>query len=534
MVKIVTADMAAELVRSGWTVTTGGFGSCGHPESITAAIERRFSETSNPRDLTLLFSAGQGDKATRGINRLAAPGLLRRVIGGYWALAPKIGDLAKREEIEAHNWPQGVIAHLFRAIANGAPGVISTVGLGTFIDPRYAGGRLNERAEKGLVELISLKGKEYLLYPTMPIDCAIIRGTTADEKGNISMEREANFQDALAQATAAHNSGGIVIAQVERIVAEHQDPHLIKVPGVLVDYVVEAEPDLHWQTYGERFNPLYVSRRERGRPVPLETDVMSARMLIARRAYLEMESAPGAVVNLGIGIPEMIASVAKKEGNEAFTLTVESGAIGGYPAGGMSFGATITPQAVIDQPSLFDLYDGGGIDIAFLGNAQTDGEGNVNVSRFGARISGVGGFVNISQAAKKVVFCGTFTTGGCVISVTDGILRIEREGKINKFLRSVEHLSFNAKRARELGQEVMYVTERCVFRLIDDVLTLVEVAPGIDPYRDIVDLAGAEIVVSDDLALMDSRVFSARTHSYGTAEVANQQVAYYPPPRRYQ
>jgi len=528
MANFITPREAAQLIEPGWTITTGGFGSCGHPEAITAALEERFAAEKSPHGLTLLFSAGQGDKGSRGINRLGSPGLLERVIGGYWALAPRLCELAQSGAVEAYNWPQGIISQLFRAIAAGSPGVVSRVGLNTFIDPRQQGGRLNSSCREQLVKLIHLDEEEFLLYPSMPIQCAVIRGTRADAKGNISMEREANFQDALAQALAAHNSGGIVIAQVERISSEPIHAHLVRVPGIVVDYVVVAPPELHWQTYGEPFNPAFIGDQGEGNPIRLPVAPMGPKKIIARRAYLElMDMEAGAVVNLGIGIPETIASVANEERSYGFTLTVESGAIGGYPAGGMSFGATVAPEAVIEQPSLFDLYDGGGIDIAFLGNAQTDSSGNVNVSSFGGRLCGVGGFVNISQAAKRVVFCGTFTTGGLIVEVREGKLHIANEGKIAKFVNQVEQLSFNASFDRRQPEEVLYVTERCVLRHIDGALTVVEVAPGIDPVKDVVEKADADIRIATDLKEMDSRIFNGGAMSL--RREPHRFVHYFPP-----
>ncbi len=525
MATFISPGDAVRLIEPGWTITTGGFGSCGHPEAITAALESRFLREQQPSGLTLIFSAGQGDRGYRGINRLGRPGLLSRVIGGYWALAPQLGELAKAGAIEAYNWPQGVISQMFRAVAGGSPGIVSRVGLGTFIDPRQAGGRLNNSSRGDMINLVRLGAEEYLHYPSMPIDCAIIRGTSADARGNISMEREANFQDSLSQAMAARNSGGIIIAQVERFSPESLPAHQVRVPGIFVDYVVLAPPELHWQTYGSPFDPAFVGDPGASgmRPPAL---AMGPKKIIARRALFELLGEHEAVVNLGIGTPEAIASVAAEEHAEGFTLTVESGAIGGYPAGGMSFGATVSPQAVIEQPSLFDFYDGGGIDIAFLGNAQTDTRGNVNVSRFGDRLCGVGGFVNISQAAKKLVFCGTFTTGGLQLEAEKGRLKILREGRIQKFVAEVEEVCFNAGRGDAAKREVIYVTERGVLRLVDGRLTLTEVAPGIDPERDVVGQAGASIHIAEDLAGMDPRIFTPETMNlYGSTR---QDFHYFP------
>lgn len=339
--KFISPQKAARLIKPGWTVTTGGFGSCGHPEAISAALEDRFEQESVPTGLTLIFSAGQGDKGTQGINRLGKPGLLSRVIGGYWALAPRLKGLIDSNSIEAYNWPQGVVSQLFRSIAAGGPGVISQVGLETFIDPRQGGGRLNTKTKEDIVKLIELGGQKYLHYPAMPINCAVIRGTCADVNGNISMEEEANFPDAFAQACAAHNSGGIVIAQVARISTDPLPAHQVRVPGIVVDYVVESPSEFHWQTYGEKFNPSFLGASKLSDNKERLMTPLNAKKIIARRALLELNSMESAVVNLGIGTPEVIAMVANEERTLGFTLTVESGAIGGYPAGGMSFGATI-------------------------------------------------------------------------------------------------------------------------------------------------------------------------------------------------
>lgn len=506
--QIITAKDASVLIKDGWTITTGGFGSCGHPEMLTQAIEERFRESQSPRDLTLVFAAGQGDKASRGLNRLAHEGLVKKVIGGYWALTPRLGQLAKDEKIEAYNWPQGVVSHLFRAIAGGKPGVLTDIGLHTFIDPRNEGGRLNQRSREQSIELITLGDKEHLFYPSFPIHCALLRGTRADTIGNISMEEEANFQDSLAQAQAVHNSGGIVIVQVRDIVEAGSLPaHQIRIPGIFVDYLVHADEDSHWQTYGEKHNPSYTGAIRSIAPAG-EDAPLSVKKIIARRAYLEiLKHSAFPVINIGIGAPEYIAKVAQEEGPERFTLTVESGVIGGTPAGGMSFGASRNPLAILDQPSQFDFYDGGGIDYAFLGCGEVDHQGNVNVSYLGDKLNGVGGFVNISQSAQRVVFCGAFTASGLEVDVTAGKLNILKEGSQKKFVEAVSHLSFNAAYSARKKQEIMYITERAVFTLVDGKLCLCEVAPGIDIEKDIVNMSDAEITVGDNVRLMASEIF---------------------------
>ena len=482
--KIIPVEDAVAVLQDGDVLATSGYGGYGMPEQLLVALEQRFLDSGHPRGLTLVHATGQGDGKDQGLNRLAHEGLLARVIGGYYGLTPRIADLVLQNKIQAYNLPEGIITHLYRDIGAGRPGTVSRVGLGTFVDPRLEGGRMNEVTTQDIVEHIVLGGQDHLFYKGLPINVVFIRGTTADPDGNVTMEREALLLETLALAIAARNSHGYVICQVERIAAEGSlNSRQVRLPGVLVDAVVVAEPRHHVQTYGTVYNPalsgeVRVPMRTLA-PLPLDD-----KKVIARRAALEL--LPNSVVNLGIGLPDAVARVAGEERiSDLMTLTVDPGVMGGVPAGGADFGASFNGHAVIDHCTQFDFIDGGGLDGAFLGFAQCDALGNVNASRFGNRIAGCGGFINITQNARKVVFMGSFSAGGAQCAVEDGQLRIVTEGQACKFVPQVQQVTFSGSLAAASGRTVLYVTERCVFRLGPQGLVLTEVAPGIDVERDV-------------------------------------------------
>ena len=503
--KLMEADQAVTMIENGHTIATGGFVGIGVPEALLSAVQRRYRNSAEPAGLTLVYAAGQGDGKERGLNHLGEPGLIKRIIGGHWGLVPKLGQLAYSNQLEAYNLPQGVISHLYRDIAAGKPGTLTHVGLHTFVDPRIDGGKLNRVAEEDIVELVNMRGKEFLFYKTFPIHIGLLRGTTADECGNITMEREALTLEALSIAQAVHNSGGKVLVQVEKVVQRHELlPQMVKIPGILVDAVVIAEPEDHMQTYAEQYNPAYTGEERISREhIEFEKSI---RLIMGRIAAAYLQE--GSVVNLGIGMPEAVAMAAIENNTiDNITLSVEPGGIGGMPASGLSFGATANADAIIDQPSQFDFYDGGGLDQAFLGMAEVDAKGNVNVSRFASRTAGAGGFINISQNAREVYFMGTFTSGKQQVDLCGQGLNVQSNGPVKKFVDQVQHLTFNGLQGLKKGQVIRYITERAVFKLTEEGLLLERIAPGIDVKTDILQQMDFSPLMPSNPEIMTSTLF---------------------------
>lgn len=506
MAKIISADQAAELLKDNSTVIISGFVGCGHPEALTSAAERRFLKSGRPKNLTLVFSAGQGNGKGLGAEHFAHEGMVKRVIGGHWNWAPGLGRMAEANTIEAYNLPQGTIVQLFRAIAAGQPGVVSSIGLQTFVDPRIEGGKLNQKTTEDLVELCRFDGREYLRYKPFSCDAALLRGTSADIHGNISIEQEAVKLEILSIAQAVHRNGGQVIVQVKKLKNSPIPPREVVIPGMLVDCLVLADENQHMQTYATDYDAAFagLAHKDVSDMKPLGH---GWRRVVAERAYRELPE--NAIVNLGIGVPEGVAAVAAEKGAaDRLTLTVEAGGIGGVPAGGLDFGAVYNASAFLEHSQQFDFYDGGGLNAACLGFAQADSTGNVNVSKFNGRIAGCGGFINITQSSPLVMFCGGFTTGGLETAIEDRKLKIVNEGRIKKFVKTVEQITFSGPYASQNEAKVLFITERAVFELCEGKLMLTEIAPGIDPERDIFSQMEFKPMVAAELRTMPEELFT--------------------------
>jgi propionate CoA-transferase len=504
--KVITADEAGALIKDNASLFLGGMALMGLAEEVLKGIENTFLSTGHPHMVTTWACGAIGNAGEAGMKHFAHKGLIKRVVAGHFGQTGKeMMRMVFDNEVEAYNFPQGSLAHLTRQTSNKSPGLLTQVGLGTFVDPRLEGGKMNTCSKEDLVKLVNFEGQEWLYYAPPKIDVAIIRGTLADENGNITLDKEGVILEQLSGALAAKRWGGIVICQVECVVkAGTLHPKSVRVPGHLVDYVVVSSPENHMQTITTQYNPALSGdiRIPTGSMVPMPLD---ERKVIARRAALELT--PGAQTNLGIGIPAGIPAVAAEEGvADTLTLSVESGVNGGIPAQGGDFALSYNAESIIEQSSQFDFYDGGGLDASFLGLAQTDAHGNVNVSKFNGRPVGCGGFINITRSTKKLVFCGAFSAGGLKVSVGDGKLTILQEGKSSKFIDQVEQITFNGHDAALRKQDVLFVTERAVFKLCEEGLELTEIAPGVDLERDVLAHMAFKPIIRD-LKTMDPGIF---------------------------
>ncbi len=507
MAKFITAAEAAKLIPDGATVGLAGMGLSGWAEEVGRAMRDSFKETGHPCNINLKQGCAMGDWKERGVTILgeAGPGLVTKWSGAHIGSAFALNKLVQSGDIQCHCLPQGVIVNLWREIAAGRPGLLTKVGLGTFVDPRVEGGKMNDSTTDELVELVEFQGEEYLFYKSFPLDVALLRGTTADENGNITFEKESVQNEGLAVAMAAHNSGGIVIVQVEYLAQKGTlNPKDVRIPGIVVDYVVQAtDKSCCWQTEGVYYEPSFSGQLRK--PLDqLPVLDLSPRKVICRRCAQELRQ--GDVANFGVGIPADVASIVAEAGLASeITLTAEAGGVGGVPAALPNFGSNYNPECVMVHNDMFDLIDGGGLDITVLGLAEADTEGNVNVSKFGNRLSGPGGFIDITQSAKKVVFAGTFMAK-CKEEIVDGQVKIVEEGSAQKFVEHVQQITFAGKSAGK-DQKIMYITERCVLELIDGVVTVTEVAPGIDLERDVIAHMGFKPAVSSNLKTMDAALF---------------------------
>ncbi|HCW54064.1 MAG TPA: 3-oxoacid CoA-transferase [Clostridium sp.] len=516
--KIIDSKDAVKLIKSSDTLAVSGFAGVAVPEELLKKLGDRYIKEGEPRDITLMFAAGQGDGKEKGLNHIAHEGLIKKVVGAHFNLAPKLGELILNNKVQAYNLPQGVMCNIFRDIARKAGYTLSRVGLGTFVDPRNEGGKANNITKEDYVKLININDEEFLLFKNENINAAFIKGTFSDKSGNISMEHEATYSESFIIAQAVKNCGGVVIVQVDDILEEDKMPcNKVKIPRIYVDYVVKAEDNEKSQILGLKYDEGLCGtlqiKKERSQVKNKSINTINrnskirAREIIGKRAFMELKK--GNVVNIGIGVPEEVAKEAEKNKfNQFITLTVEPGAIGGIPQSGIKFGASYNPECIIDQLTQFDFYDGGGLDISFLGMAECDKHGNINVSRFGNRIPGCGGFINITQNSKKTIFCGTFTAGGLNINVEHGKLAIVSEGKNIKFVNHVSQVTFSGKFVSQSRKDVLYITERCVFKLFEDGLHLIEIAPGIDLENDVIKLMDFIPIIDNELKVMDESCFS--------------------------
>jgi acyl CoA:acetate/3-ketoacid CoA transferase len=510
----VSLAEAVALIPDGATVSVSSSSGLGCPDATLRAIGDRFRETGSPRGLTTIHPIAAGDMyGIDGIDHIAEPGLLTRVIAGSYPSgpssmpSPKIWRMIHGNEVEAYNIPSGILFHMHVDAAAKRPGVLTQVGIDTYVDPRQTGGRMNDCTTEQIVQVVEFDGQEWLYFRAIPIDVAIIRGTTADEFGNISMEHEGAYLGALEQAIAARNNGGIVIAQVKRTTVRAPiATQAVRVPGNLVDYVV-VDPE-QMQTTQTAYDPEISGEvrapLESFEPVPWGTD-----KVIARRAAMELRN--GDAVNLGFGISALVPRVVLEEGHAgAITWAIEQGAVGGVPLLGFAFGCAANAMGIVPSPMQFVYFQGGGFDRTFLSFLQVGPDGSVNVSKLAAKphvTAGVGGFVDITANARNIVFSGYLTAGGIDLAIEHSRLKIRREGRVKKFVSDIEQVTFSGRMALKRGAKVTYVTERCVLELRAEGLTVIEIAPGVDLERDVMAQVEVPLRVADDLRMMDARLF---------------------------
>ncbi|MBA3449841.1 MAG: acyl CoA:acetate/3-ketoacid CoA transferase [Chloroflexia bacterium] len=512
--KWISVEQAARLIPNGATVSVSSSSGLGCPDALLRAIGDRFRDTGEPRGLTAIHPIAAGDMSgIDGADHIAEPGLLDRIIAGSYPSgpssmpSPKIWQLIDADAVQAYNVPSGVLFHMHAEAAARRPGILTKVGLDTFVDPRRQGGRMNGATTKDIVQLVEFAGEEWLFYRAIPIDVAIVRGTTADEMGNVSMEHEGAYLGGLDQATAARTNGGFVLAQVERLTtAGSIPPQRVHIPSTLVDWVVVA-PDQQ-QTTQTAYDPA-ISGEVRRPAEQFEIPPWGVEKVIARRAAMELRE--GEVANLGFGISALVPRILLEEGLDgAVTWVIEQGAVGGMPLLGFAFGCAANAQAILPSPAQFTYFQGGGFDRCLLSFLQVDIAGNVNVSRLRGKphvTAGAGGFIDITTNARNLVFSGAFSAGRQQIGIEQGRVVIHEDGNVAKFVPEVEHVTFSGRMAHERGQNVTFITERCAIRLLHDGLTVTEIAPGVDLERDVLDRLEIPLRVSADLTMMDERLF---------------------------
>jgi len=503
MTKVVSANYAIRTIKDNDVIASSGFRWSGSPEVLLSELGLNYDNNNSPKNLTLIYSSAQGDSLTNGLENLAHKGLLKRVIGGFWGINPKLFELAKNNDIEAYNFPQGVIARLYSYIGSKAPGLITKTGLGTFIDPRHGGGKLNSITKDDLIDVIQIYGEEYLLYKSLIIDIGLIRGTSADSDGNISIDKEAAILEILPLAIAVHNSGGKVIAQVEKIIEKNTiNSKNVIIPGYLIDYVVlslDNKSD-HRQSCKYTYEPSLagIINKDSNKIRVNDPTEKIERQIIAKRAIKELKD--GDIVNLGQGIPTDIIPLLKNNSNlKNIHFTLESGVSGGVPLAVPDFGISYGPESMIRPDDMFMLFNGGGLDVSFLGFAQIDKLGNINVSKFGNNFVGCGGFIDIAQNTKKIIFCGCFNAKGLNVIIENRKLVISSEGKLKKFINNVEQITYNPKHSSNKNQIMKIITERCVFEYINNRLEITEIMDGVNLNTQILSLIDFDISVSKKL-----------------------------------